>query len=152
MGEVVFNTGMTGYQEILSDPSYCGQIVTLTYPLIGNYGINRDDFESITPFVKGLIVKNYVSFLPTGVQLIHLDEYLKMKNIPGTPGNRYKEADKNDQNGRHAERDICRHLKKILEALLKRLNETEFQAIRSCQVSAKTAYPSPGKRQTNRLR
>ncbi len=48
MGEVVFNTGMTGYQEILSDPSYCGQIVTLTYPLIGNYGINRDDFESIT--------------------------------------------------------------------------------------------------------
>ena len=47
IGEVVFNTGMTGYQELLTDPSYCGQIVTLTYPLIGNYGINRDDFESI---------------------------------------------------------------------------------------------------------
>ena len=47
VGEVVFNTGMTGYQEILTDPSYCGQIVTMTYPLIGNYGINRDDFESI---------------------------------------------------------------------------------------------------------
>ena len=45
-GEVVFNTGMTGYQEVISDPSYSGQIVTLTYPLIGNYGINRDDFES----------------------------------------------------------------------------------------------------------
>src|SRR4051794_18486151 len=57
IGEVVFNTGMTGYQEILSDPSYCGQIVTLTYPLIGNYGINRDDFESIQPAVKGFIVK-----------------------------------------------------------------------------------------------
>ena len=56
-GEVVFNTGMTGYQEILSDPSYCGQIVTLTYPLIGNYGINRDDFESIKPAIHGLIVK-----------------------------------------------------------------------------------------------
>ena len=51
-GEVVFNTGMTGYQEILSDPSYCGQIVTFTYPLIGNYGINRDDFESINPAVQ----------------------------------------------------------------------------------------------------
>ena len=48
---------MTGYQEILSDPSYCGQIVMLTYPLIGNYGINRDDFESINPAVKGFIVK-----------------------------------------------------------------------------------------------
>ena len=46
-GEVVFNTGITGYQEVLSDPSYCGQIVTMTYPLIGNYGITRDDFESV---------------------------------------------------------------------------------------------------------
>ena len=55
-GEVVFTTGMTGYQETLSDPSYCGQIVTMTYPLIGNYGINRDDFESIEPAVKGMIV------------------------------------------------------------------------------------------------
>ena len=48
---------MTGYQEILSDPSYNGQIVTLTYPLIGNYGINRDDFESMKPCIKGMIVK-----------------------------------------------------------------------------------------------
>ncbi len=57
VGEVVFNTSMTGYQEILSDPSYNGQIVTLTYPLIGNYGINRDDFESMKPCIKGMIVK-----------------------------------------------------------------------------------------------
>lgn len=57
IGEVVFNTSMTGYQEILSDPSYNGQIVTLTYPLIGNYGINRDDFESMKPCIKGMIVK-----------------------------------------------------------------------------------------------
>ena len=46
MGEVCFNTGMTGYQEILTDPSYCGQIVTMTYPHIGNYGVNADDVES----------------------------------------------------------------------------------------------------------
>ena len=56
-GEVVFNTSMTGYQEIFTDPSYCGQIVTLTYPLIGNYGINSDDIESGRPQVSGVIVR-----------------------------------------------------------------------------------------------
>lgn len=54
-GEVVFNTGITGYQEVLSDPSYCGQIVTMTYPLIGNYGITRDDFESVRPLYTALL-------------------------------------------------------------------------------------------------
>ncbi|MBR2565445.1 MAG: glutamine-hydrolyzing carbamoyl-phosphate synthase small subunit [Paenibacillus sp.] len=58
-GEVVFNTGITGYQEVLSDPSYCGQIVTMTYPLIGNYGITRDDFESIRPYVHGFVVRRH---------------------------------------------------------------------------------------------
>lgn len=58
IGEVVFNTGMTGYQEILSDPSYRGQIVTLTYPLIGNYGINEEDFESRQLQVAGFIIKD----------------------------------------------------------------------------------------------
>src|SRR2546421_11035165 len=55
-GEVVFNTGMTGYQEILTDPSYAGQIVCLTYPLVGNYGINEEDFESRRVQVEGFIV------------------------------------------------------------------------------------------------
>ena len=55
-GEVVFNTSMTGYQEILTDPSYKGQIVTMTYPLIGNYGVNEDDVESRKPFVEGFVV------------------------------------------------------------------------------------------------
>lgn len=58
-GEVVFNTGITGYQEVLSDPSYCGQIVTMTYPLIGNYGITRDDFEAIRPYVHGFAVRRH---------------------------------------------------------------------------------------------
>ncbi|MFC4076505.1 glutamine-hydrolyzing carbamoyl-phosphate synthase small subunit [Salinithrix halophila] len=57
LGEVVFNTGMTGYQEVLTDPSYCGQIVTMTYPLIGNYGLNRHDIESRRPFVHGFVVR-----------------------------------------------------------------------------------------------
>ncbi|MDB4866507.1 MAG: carbamoyl-phosphate synthase small subunit [Cohnella sp.] len=58
-GEVVFNTGITGYQEVLSDPSYCGQIVTMTFPLIGNYGITRDDFESIRPYIHGFVVRRH---------------------------------------------------------------------------------------------
>ncbi|MFB3142759.1 MAG: carbamoyl-phosphate synthase domain-containing protein, partial [Acidobacteriota bacterium] len=57
VGEVVFNTSMTGYQEILTDPSYAGQIVVMTQPEIGNYGVNREDEESRKPFVEGLIVR-----------------------------------------------------------------------------------------------
>ena len=56
-GEVCFNTSMTGYQEILTDPSYCGQIVTMTYPQIGNYGVNATDHESERPYLSGFIVK-----------------------------------------------------------------------------------------------
>jgi len=59
VGEVVFNTGITGYQEVVSDPSYCGQIVTMTYPLIGNYGITRDDFESEAPYIHGFVVRRH---------------------------------------------------------------------------------------------
>ncbi len=59
IGEVVFNTGMTGYQELLTDPSYVGQIVNMTYPLIGNYGVNAIDVESSKPHVKGFIVRDY---------------------------------------------------------------------------------------------
>ena len=61
-GEVVFNTGMTGYQEIITDPSYKEQIVTMTYPLIGNYGINDEDGESSGIHLEGLIVKEYQDF------------------------------------------------------------------------------------------
>src|SRR4030095_583403 len=56
-GEIVFNTSMTGYQEIITAPSYAGQIVTMTYPLIGNYGINPEDIESRRPFVEGFVVR-----------------------------------------------------------------------------------------------
>ncbi|MFS0672369.1 glutamine-hydrolyzing carbamoyl-phosphate synthase small subunit [Ornithinibacillus sp. 179-J 7C1 HS] len=85
-GEVVFNTSMTGYQEIISDPSYCGQIVTLTYPLIGNYGINRDDFETVAPFINGLIVKEYSEFPSNFRSDETIDSYLKAHDIPGLSG------------------------------------------------------------------
>ena len=95
IGEVVFNTGMTGYQETLSDPSYCGQIVTLTYPLIGNYGINRNDFESIDPASNGFIVKEAADFHLIGDVKYTLDEYFKMKRILQDCWNRYSKINKN---------------------------------------------------------
>lgn len=86
VGEVVFNTAMTGYQETLSDPSYNGQIVTFTYPLIGNYGINRDDFESMKPCIKGMIVKELCDTPSNFRNENTLDEALKAFNIPGIAG------------------------------------------------------------------
>lgn len=83
LGEVVFNTSMTGYQEILTDPSYTGQLVTMTYPLIGNYGVNQEDRESPVPQVSGFIVREasrmHSSWRATG----GLDEYLDAHGIAG---------------------------------------------------------------------
>lgn len=86
VGEVVFNTGMTGYQEILTDPSYYGQIVTMTYPLIGNYGINLDDMQSSSPKVKGFIVRELCR-VPNNFRCeIDMDVYLQKNNIVGIEG------------------------------------------------------------------
>lgn len=82
-GEVVFNTGITGYQEVLSDPSYCGQIVTMTYPLIGNYGIARDDFESIAPSINGFVVRRYEPTPSNWRAQYNLGDLLKEYGIPG---------------------------------------------------------------------
>jgi carbamoyl-phosphate synthase small subunit len=85
-GEVVFNTSMTGYQEILTDPSYHGQIVCMTYPLIGNYGINTEDVESRRPWVNGFIVKEACPFPSSWRGRMTLDEYLKEHGIVGIQG------------------------------------------------------------------
>src|SRR5512140_379435 len=83
LGEVVFNTCMCGYQEILTDPSYKGQIVTMTYPLIGNYGANRQDLESRKPHVAGFIVKELSPIASNYRSDLTLDEYLKQNGIVG---------------------------------------------------------------------
>src|SRR5262244_3735335 len=81
-GEVVFNTSMTGYQEILTDPSYEGQIVTMTYPLIGNTGINPEDVESRKPFLEAFVVRR-LSELPSNWRTTEtLDSYLSRNRIP----------------------------------------------------------------------
>lgn len=86
VGEVVFTTGMTGYQEVLTDPSYYGQIVTMTYPLIGNYGVNLEDGESKSPKVKGFIVREKCS-LPSNFRCeMNLEDYLKQNKIVGLEG------------------------------------------------------------------
>ncbi|CDQ19817.1 carbamoyl-phosphate synthase small subunit [Halobacillus karajensis] len=86
IGEVVFNTGMTGYQEVISDPSYCGQMITFTYPLVGNYGVNRDDFETVNPAALGVIVKEHCTFPSNFRNEETIDEFLQAKNIPGISG------------------------------------------------------------------
>jgi carbamoyl-phosphate synthase small subunit len=86
VGEVVFNTSMMGYQEIMTDPSYKGQIVTMTYPLIGNYGTNDEDFESKRPQVEGFVVKENSPSASSWRSKKTLDEYLKENNIVGISG------------------------------------------------------------------
>ncbi len=86
IGEVVFNTSMIGYQEILTDPSYKEQIVTMTYPLIGNYGINEEDVESVKPQAAGFIIKEGSKILSNWRAQKSLDEYLKDYNIVGIQG------------------------------------------------------------------
>ena len=83
LGEVVFNTSMTGYQEVLTDPSYSGQLVTLTYPLVGNYGINAEDSESARIQVGGLIVREHCDLPSHGRSDRTLHEFLASQGIPG---------------------------------------------------------------------
>lgn len=86
VGEVVFTTGMTGYQETLTDPSFAGQIVTMTYPLIGNYGINLEDMESIKPYLKGFVVREKCD-LPNNWRCeMELDGFLNQHKIMGIEG------------------------------------------------------------------
>ncbi len=85
-GEIVFNTSMTGYQEIITDPSYCGQIVTMTYTQIGNYGINFEDIESDKIWVEGFIVKEYIDFPSNWRSKKTLNDYLNEYKIVGIYG------------------------------------------------------------------
>ncbi len=86
LGEVVFNTSMTGYQEILTDPSYKGQIVTMTYPLIGNYGVNPEDIESAKPWAEGFVVKERSRVVSNWRAKGDIQEYLVKNKIIGIEG------------------------------------------------------------------
>ena len=85
-GEVCFNTSMTGYQEILTDPSYKGQIVTMTYPLIGNYGVNDMDVESWRPHAAGFVIRELSPVVSNWRADFSLEKYLEKNGIPGIQG------------------------------------------------------------------
>ncbi len=85
-GEVVFNTSMTGYQEVLTDPSYAGQIVTMTYPLIGNYGVNAEDVESSKLSIRGFVIRELCREPSNFRSTMSLDDYLREANVLGIEG------------------------------------------------------------------
>lgn len=143
-GEVVFNTAMTGYQELISDPSYCDQLVCMTYPLIGNYGINRDDFESIQPSIKGLIVKEICDFPSNFRSEMTLDELFKKKNISGISGIDTRRLTRVLRNSGvvkgkiiDTDQDISSEIEKLKNEIFA-TNEVEL-------VSTKTPYANPGR-------
>ncbi len=86
VGEICFNTSMTGYQEILTDPSYAGQIITFTFPHIGNVGTNDQDIETVNPAARGLITREDVTNPSNWRAAQHLDEWLKRHDLPGISG------------------------------------------------------------------
>ena len=143
-GEVVFNTGMTGYQELISDPSYCGQIGCMTYPLIGNYGINRDDYESIEPAIKGLIVKEVCDFPSNFRTQMDLDEFFQKRNLSGISGIDTRRLTRVLRNsgvvkGKIVNEDADENL--VIEKLKASVLATDQVA----QVSTKTSYANPGR-------
>ncbi|MBO9130238.1 carbamoyl phosphate synthase small subunit [Bacillus sp. 165] len=143
-GEVVFNTGMTGYQEILSDPSYCGQIVTLTYPLIGNYGINRDDFESINPSIHGFIVKELCDHPSNFRNEQTLDQFFKERNIPGLSGIDTRKLTRIIRQHGTLKGRLC-GMDVDVDKVVEELRATVLFTDHVKRVSTSDAYPSPGR-------
>lgn len=143
-GEVVFNTGMTGYQELISDPSYCGQIVCMTYPLIGNYGINRDDYESLEPAIKGLIVKEICDFPSNFRNQLTLDEFFQKKKLSGISGIDTRKLtrvlrSKGVVKGKIVDENAEEN------AVIETLKSTDFPINQVEIVSTKTPYANPGR-------
>ena len=144
-GEVVFNTAMTGYQETLSDPSYNGQIVTFTYPTIGNYGINRDDFETINPSIKGIITRE-VCIKPSNFRSeFTLSETLKQLNIPAISGIDTRALTKKIREF-GVVRGVIVDIDKDEKEILENFNKTTLPTNQIEQVSTKKAFQSSGEK------
>lgn len=143
-GEIVFNTGMTGYQESITDQSYNGQILTFTYPLIGNYGINRDDYESIQPTCKGVVVSERARLASNWRNQMSLDEFLKAKNIPGISGIDTRALTKIIRQHGTMKATLTDKLNDSMDHLRDQLRATVLATNNIEQVSTKTPYPAPG--------
>jgi len=143
VGEVVFTTGMTGYQESITDQSYNGQIITFTYPLIGNTGINRDDYESISPTCKGVIVKEAARVPSNWRSALDLDTFLKRKNIVGLSG-----IDTRMLTRKLRDKGVIKgcivNADQPVSSVLTMLHQTVLPINNVQQVSTTSAYPNPG--------
>lgn len=143
-GEIVFNTGMTGYQELISDPSYCGQIVCMTYPLIGNYGINRDDYECMEPAIKGLIVKEICDLPSNFRSQMSLDEFFQKKKMSGIAGVDTRRLTRIIRNYGSLKGKIVDNGANI-EEVVAELKSKNFDTKQVQEVSTKTPYACPGR-------
>lgn len=144
VGELVFNTGMSGYQEVLSDLSYCGQIVMMTYPLIGNYGVNRDDFESLNPAVFGFVVKEACEVASNFRSDMSIDEFLKLKKIPGISGVDTRSITRKIRT-MGTMRAIMADEDANVEEIVARLKATDFLHDQVARVSTLKPFPIPNR-------
>jgi carbamoyl-phosphate synthase small subunit len=144
IGEIICNTSMTGYQEILTDPSNYGQMVVFSFPLIGNCGINRDDYEAIQPAVKAVIVKEAAEKPSNWRSSMSFNEFLKLKNIPGISGIDTRKLIRKIRSSGPMKGIICGFGEKI-ETHMSRLQAMETLADQVKQASTIKSYPVPGR-------
>ncbi|MED3660338.1 carbamoyl phosphate synthase small subunit [Ureibacillus terrenus] len=145
-GEVVFTTGMTGYQESITDPSFYGQIVTFTYPLIGNYGINSDDFEAISPVIRGVVVRELTKLPSNFRSETTLDEYLKEHDIPGIEGIDTRKLTRIIRSKGAVRAMLTAAGEEVnVEEIVNQLKETPYLRDHVKHVSTKVPFPSPGR-------
>lgn len=142
-GEIVFNTAMTGYQETISDPSYTGQIITFTYPLIGNYGINRDDFESLVPTLSGVVVKEASTHPSNFRQQKTFNDVLVQYDIPGISGVDTRSITRKIREHGVLKAGFTDHAEDI-PTFIEELKQFELSRDEVPMVSTKTPYVSTG--------
>lgn len=142
-GEIIFNTCMTGYQEFMSNPSNYGQLLAFGYPEIGNYGINRDDFESIQPVIKGVIVKKLAEHPSNWRSVMSVGDFLKAKDIPGIAGIDTRKLIRHIRDNGAMKGVIC-GFGEAKDTHLSRLQATEALGDKVKQVSTIKPFPAPG--------
>lgn len=142
-GQIVFTTGMMGYQETITDQSYNGQIIAFTYPTVGNYGINRDDYESIIPTCKGIVVKEHARLASNWRNQFSLDEFLKQKKIPGISGIDTRALTKKIRQHGTMKASIV-DVEEDFTHAYDQLKASVLPENQVAQVSTVRAYPNPG--------
>ena len=142
-GEIVFTTSMTGYQEAITDQSFNGQIITFTYPMVGNYGVNRDDYESISPTCKGVVVKEHARLASNWRKQLTLDEFLKRKNIPGIAGIDTRALTRKIRQHGTMKASIV-DAGDVFDHAFDQLKAAVLPTNQVAQVSTSKPYPSPG--------